>query len=224
LRNTAALSYRGNAMEELSLNFELPGGGALRIGATPSMMHPEQCTFQSSVPLFPNGSAHFAQRDQSRGSLLVDRLFAIEGVGEVLVNHDVVRLSLIGDADWETRIPLVGMAIRDALASGEALISEAVVDSLLPPEEIRRRVQQVLDTIINPAVASHGGVVNLLDVSNNAVFLEFGGGCQGCGMVSVTLKYGVERTIREEVPEVGEILDTTDHASGRNPYYAPSSK
>jgi Fe/S biogenesis protein NfuA len=56
------------------------------------------------------------------------------------------------------------------------------------------------------------------------VFLEFGGGCQGCGMINVTLKYGVERTIREEVPEVGEILDTTDHASGRNPYYAPSSK
>jgi Fe/S biogenesis protein NfuA len=85
-------------------------------------------------------------------------------------------------------------------------------------------VQQVLDTIINPAVAAHGGVVTLLDVANNAVFLEFGGGCQGCGMVSVTLKYGVERTIREEVPEVGEILDTTDHAAGRNPYFAPSSK
>ena len=46
----------------------------------------------------------------------------------------------------------------------------------------------------------------------------------GCGMINVTLKYGVERAIREEVPEVGDILDTTDHASGRNPYYAPSSK
>jgi Fe-S cluster biogenesis protein NfuA len=57
-----------------------------------------------------------------------------------------------------------------------------------------------------------------------SVYLEFGGGCQGCGMVSVTLKYGVERTIRDEVPEVGDILDTTDHAAGRNPYYAPSSK
>ena len=65
---------------------------------------------------------------------------------------------------------------------------------------------------------------HLLDVNNNTVFLEFGGGCQGCGMVSVTLKYGVERAIRDEVPEVGDILDTTDHASGRNPYYAPSTK
>ena len=211
-------------MSELSLNFELPGGGAVRITATPSMMHPEQCTFQSSEALFPNGSAYFAERSQSQGSPLVDRLFAIDGVRDVLVNHDVARVTLAGDADWETMMPLVGMAIRDALAAGTPLISEAVAESMLPPEEIRRRVQQVLDTIINPAVASHGGVVTLLDVSNNAIYLEFGGGCQGCGMVSVTLKYGVERTIREEVPEVGEILDTTDHAAGRNPYYAPSSK
>lgn len=211
-------------MDELSLNFELPGGRTVRIEATPSMMHPEQCTFRSSEPLFPNGSAYFADRGQSQGSPLVDRIFDIENVSEVLVNHDVARVTLAGDADWETKAPLVGMAIRDALASGAPLISEAVAASMLPPEEVRRRVQQVLDTVINPAVASHGGYVTLLDVNNNAVFLEFGGGCQGCGMVSVTLKYGVERTIRDEVPEVGEILDTTDHASGRNPYYAPSSK
>lgn len=211
-------------MSEVSLNFELPGGKSLRITATPSMMHPEQCTFQSSEPLFPGGSAFFAERSQSQGSPLVDKLFDVESVSDVLVNNDVARVTLAGDTDWEMKIPLVGMAIRDALASGAPVISEAVVASMLPPEEVRRRVQQVLDTVINPAVASHGGMVTLLDVSNNAVFLEFGGGCQGCGMVSVTLKYGVERTIRDEVPEIGEILDTTDHAAGRNPYYAPSSK
>jgi Fe/S biogenesis protein NfuA len=94
----------------------------------------------------------------------------------------------------------------------------------LPPEQLRERVQKVLDAVINPAVAQHGGVVDLIDIANNTVYLEFGGGCQGCGMINVTLKYGVERTIREEVPEVGEILDSTDHAAGRNPYYAPSSK
>lgn len=211
-------------MQDISLNFELPGGRTLRIDASQSAMHPEQCTFRASEPLYPDSSAYFSEREHSRGSPLVDRLFDVEGVAEVLVNNDVVRLSLVGDADWEARIPLVGMAIRDALASGQPMIAAEVRDSQLPADELRRRVQQVLDGVINPAVAAHGGVVNLLDVSNNTVFLEFGGGCQGCGMVSVTLKYGVERTIREEVPEVGEILDTTDHASGRNPYYAPSSK
>ncbi|HEX5131430.1 MAG TPA: NifU family protein [Candidatus Krumholzibacteria bacterium] len=211
-------------MEDLSLNFELPGGGALRIDAVQSMAHPEQCTFTSSVPLYPNNSAFFGEQVHSHGSSLVDALFAIDGVVDVLINHDVVRLSLAGDADWESRVPLVGTAIRDAIASGTPLISEEVTSGQLAPEELSRRVQQVLDTMINPAVASHGGFVNLLDVTNNTVYLQFGGGCQGCGMVSVTLKYGVERAIRDEIPEVGEILDTTDHASGRNPYYAPSSK
>jgi Fe-S cluster biogenesis protein NfuA len=211
-------------MEDISLNFELPGGRTLRIDASPSAMHPEQCTFRASEPLYPDSSAFFSEREHSRGSVLIDRLFAIDGVADILVNNDVVRLSLVGDADWDARVPEVGMAIRDVLASGAPLIAEEVRAAELPTAELRRRVQQVLDTMINPAVASHGGVVSLLDVNNNTIFLEFGGGCQGCGMVSVTLKYGVERAIRDEVPEVGEILDTTDHASGRNPYYAPSSK
>ena len=91
-------------------------------------------------------------------------------------------------------------------------------------ETVREKVQEIIDTSINPSVAAHGGVVTLLDVKDNTVYLEFGGGCQGCGMVSVTLKYGVERLIRERVPEVGQILDTTDHASGQNPFYAPAAK
>jgi Fe-S cluster biogenesis protein NfuA len=211
-------------MEDVSLNFELPGGRTLRIDASQSMANPEQCTFRSSIPVYPDNAAHFSERDQSHGSPLVEALFDIGGVVEVLVNNDVIRLTLAGDADWEGRTPLVGAAIRDALATDKPAIAEAVTANQLEPAELRRRVQQVLDTAINPAVAMHGGVVSLLDVSNNTVYLEFGGGCQGCGMVSVTLKYGVERSIRDEVPEVGEILDTTDHASGRNPYYAPSSK
>ena len=210
-------------MDEVTLNFELPQGRSVRITAAPSMMHPEQCTFTVSEPVFPGRSAFFSDRGQAQGSILIDRLFDIDGVADVLVNHDTLRVSLAGDANWEEKIPRAGTAIRDAIASGTPT-SEAVAETMLAPEETRRRVQQVLDTIINPAVASHGGVVHLLDVANNTVFLEFGGGCQGCGMVSVTLKYGVERTIRSEVPEVGAIMDTTDHAAGRNPYYAPSSK
>jgi Fe-S cluster biogenesis protein NfuA len=73
---------------------------------------------------------------------------------------------------------------------------------------------------INPAVAAHGGVVELIDVQRNDVFLRMGGGCQGCGMASMTLRQGVESAIRRTVPEVGAIMDTTDHAAGRNPYYA----
>ena len=94
--------------------------------------------------------------------------------------------------------------------------------ALPTPDVIRKKVQTLIDQAVSPAVAGHGGSVTLLDVRENNVYLEFGGGCQGCGMSHVTLKYGVERLIREHVPEVGEILDTTDHAGGKNPYYQPT--
>ena len=68
----------------------------------------------------------------------------------------------------------------------------------------------------------HGGWVELIDVRKNAIYLRLGGGCQGCGAADVTLRQGIERSIRQMIPEVGEILDTTDHAAGRNPYYQPS--
>ena len=80
-------------------------------------------------------------------------------------------------------------------------------------------LQELLDTQINPAVASHGGNIELIDVKDNVVYIQFGGGCQGCGMVSVTLSQGVEQAIREAFPEIREIVDVTDHAAGTNPYY-----
>lgn len=88
--------------------------------------------------------------------------------------------------------------------------------------EIKERVQHLLDTSINPGVAGHGGFIRLLDVQENVVYLQMGGGCQGCGMADVTLKAGIESLIKEEIPEVTEVLDTTDHSAGRNPYYTPS--
>lgn len=89
---------------------------------------------------------------------------------------------------------------------------------------VEEQIQQVLDEEVNPMVASHGGVVSLLEIKDKNVYLEFGGGCQGCGMIDVTLKQGVEVMIKEQVPEIEAIYDVTDHAGGENPYYQPSEK
>lgn len=80
-------------------------------------------------------------------------------------------------------------------------------------------VQETIDQRINPSIAAHGGYVTLLDVRDDVAYISFGGGCQGCGMVDVTLKQGVQVMIKEAVPELREVLDTTDHAAGTNPYY-----
>ena len=91
------------------------------------------------------------------------------------------------------------------------------------PQEYRgtiaEKVLQIIEQEINPAIAGHGGFINLVDVKDNKVFIEMGGGCQGCGMSQVTLRNGVINSIKNAVPEVSEVLDITDHDSGENPYY-----
>lgn len=86
------------------------------------------------------------------------------------------------------------------------------------------QIQRIFDEQINPQIAAHGGYVQLLDVQGNRAFIEMGGGCQGCGMANVTLKQGVEVAVREQLPEIEELVDVTDHNSGDNPYYKPSKK
>ncbi len=87
-------------------------------------------------------------------------------------------------------------------------------------DPLAKAVQEVLDSQINPGVGSHGGMVTLVEVRDGAAYLRFGGGCQGCAAVDVTLKQGVETAIRAAVPQVTAIVDATDHAAGANPYYS----
>ncbi|WP_051431802.1 NifU family protein [Rhodovibrio salinarum] len=87
--------------------------------------------------------------------------------------------------------------------------------------EAGQAVKQVLDERVNPAVAGHGGHITLIDVQGSRVYVRLEGGCQGCGMASVTLKQGIENEIKRHVPQVEEILDVTDHANGTNPYFQP---
>jgi Fe/S biogenesis protein NfuA len=90
--------------------------------------------------------------------------------------------------------------------------------------EIPQRVVQVLEEQINPAIASHGGYAELVAVEDSIAYLRLSGGCQGCGMAAVTLSQGIEVAILDMVPEITEVIDVTDHASGANPYYEAAKK
>ncbi len=82
------------------------------------------------------------------------------------------------------------------------------------------RVRYVLEAEVNPKLAAHSGNCTLVSVEADAtVVLQFGGGCHGCGMVDVTLKQGVEKTLRERIPEITTVRDATDHSDGKKPYY-----
>tara|TARA_B100000676_G_C18021109_1_gene812670 strand:+ start:182 stop:781 length:600 start_codon:yes stop_codon:yes gene_type:complete len=86
-------------------------------------------------------------------------------------------------------------------------------------DELSKAVADIIASEVNPVVASHGGHVDLIGVDEGKAIIAFGGGCQGCGMVDVTLKQGVEVMIKDNVPGISEVIDATDHAAGTNPFY-----
>ena len=87
-------------------------------------------------------------------------------------------------------------------------------------DPLAQRVQDVLDTMVNPGVAGHGGNVTLERIEGDAAIIRLHGGCQGCGAADITLKQGIERMITEQVSDIRRVLDATDHDAGDNPYYA----
>lgn len=85
---------------------------------------------------------------------------------------------------------------------------------------IEERVQQLIEMYINPAIAAHGGFVTLAGIKGDQALVELGGGCQGCGLAAMTLRQGIESSIKHHVPEILEVVDVTDHAAGENPFFA----
>ena len=79
-------------------------------------------------------------------------------------------------------------------------------------------VEQVLDEQIRPALAQHGGNVEVIDIDNSTLFIRFFGGCQGCSSSKATLKGGIEKVIKNNFPEIQEVIDMTDHSQGEKPY------
>ena len=125
-------------------------------------------------------------------------------------------------------------------AESTPLLEEATIDYLegptgsgfkieraneVPPEfkgTVAEKVMRIIDEQVNPSVAGHGGYITLMDVKDDVVYVELGGGCQGCGMANVTLKEGIEKMIKEAIPEIKEVRDATDHGGGDSPYYDSS--
>lgn len=179
------------------------------------------CRFTVDRPLF-SGYIRFNSKEEAKGSPLAEALFELEGLTGASVAGNVVTVHKVSDEEWPSIGKKIGAIIREKLQSGGPLIADAFRPAQLPPERLKEKVQRLLDGQINPSVAAHGGYVEILDVMDNNVYLRMGGGCQGCGAADVTLKHGIESLIRDQVPEVANIYDTTDHAAGTNPYYSPS--
>lgn len=116
--------------------------------------------------------------------------------------------------DFVERVNESGFEVRAPAATSNGAKAPAE-----PAGEIAERVRRVLDTQVNPAIAAHGGMISLADIDGTEVFVRMSGGCQGCALSRMTLQQGVERMLRQAVPELTAVHDVTDHASGENPFF-----
>lgn len=139
-----------------------------------------------------------------------DRTFDVDGF-RVVVPTDSAALLEGATVDW----------VESMAGSGFKIDSPNLrpVGAAAPTGDLADRVRQVIDMQINPSIAAHGGSVSLVDVRGTVVYLKMSGGCQGCGMASVTLSQGIRRILGEAVPEITDIQDVTNHGAGTNPYY-----
>ncbi|NCO36110.1 MAG: hypothetical protein AUJ92_15635 [Armatimonadetes bacterium CG2_30_59_28] len=181
-----------NKIIELQEKSEKPVKG-LRITATPKS------------PLKAEFSMSFVKADEA--DLAMDKVLDIDGL-RVFVGSDSIEYLQEAEVDF----------IDNMMGSGFKI--EAAPRKLNTPEgPVAERIQRLLDDQINPSIGGHGGNIALIDVRGNIAYVEMQGGCQGCAMSRMTLKNGVESLILENIPEIKQVLDTTDHASGANPYY-----
>jgi Fe/S biogenesis protein NfuA len=133
----------------------------------------------------------------------------------VLVREADAELLDGANVDYVERVNESGFEVRPAVAPAPAGVGRPSAE---PTGEIADRVREVLDAQVNPAIAAHGGMISLVDVEDTNIYVEMSGGCQGCALSRMTLRQGVERMLREAVPELTGVHDITDHASGENPY------
>jgi Fe/S biogenesis protein NfuA len=151
------------------------------------------------------------REDKERTEIAIN----LEGI-RVLLNLDTSNLLSGATIDWSepesgflVETPQPKRAPEPAPRPAGAAGADPLAD----------RVQQVLDDLINPRIAAHGGAVEMVDLADGTLYVRMMGGCQGCAASAATLRQGVERMVREELPEIEQVVDLTDHTSGANPYY-----
>jgi Fe-S cluster biogenesis protein NfuA len=202
---------------------ELPAVPLITIRAEVLLADPGTCKFTVSQTVHPGGPFFFDRAERAAGSPLPEQLFALAGVAHVLISDNVVTVGKHADVDWSQLKAAIGAKIRAQLLTGApALLENASPKAQWgrPDAEVRAAIQALLDGEVNRGIAGHGGQISLVDYRDGKLSIAMSGGCQGCASSTVTLRQGVEVMVRKVAPEVVEIVDTTDHAAGKKPFYA----
>ena len=214
-----------------ALSLDIPRvNRTIGIRAEISFADPDTCKFTvrrilhplGHPPGHPAGSFFFANKARAAGSPFVERLFALPGVANVLIAESVVTIGKEPGASWSALKAAIATAIRAQLLTGMPAILEMAIHASTQGRsdaELGLAVQELLDKEVNRSIANHGGKISIVNVSEGRLFIAMSGGCQGCASSQKTLRQGFEVMVKRVAPEIVEIVDATDHAAGKQPFY-----
>lgn len=180
-------------------------------------LNPDVCVFNVEYSLYL-GTARFMNREEAETSLLAREVFGVGGVAQIMVSEQKLTVVKSSELQWSELGRLIGAVIRRSIQEHQEKKQPLVSESAISTDSLEPLIQKLLDSEVNPSVASHGGKITLVEVKDLKVYLQMSGGCQGCSSAKHTLKDGVEKTIRGRFPQVREIVDVTDHRMGKMPY------
>ena len=172
--------------------------------------NPATLKFLPGQTVLGTGTANFSDGDNIESSPLAKKLFNVEGVVGVFLGSDFITITKKEDLLWEHIKPALLGTIMDFLQSGEEILSNDSRESSHeihegPDSEIIKKITDLLDTRVRPAVAQDGGDITFQSFQQGVVYLHMQGACAGCPSSTMTLKMGIENLLRHYIPEVTEV-------------------
>ena len=181
-----------------------------------------QIVFMIDRPVLGGYSYYTSDRaSAAEYSPLAAVLLEQSGVKSALIHEMNVTLAFnaLSDASAESIARQCGQTIRAHLESGHAVMADAFLANMPSEDVIRDGLQGAIDDEINPGIAGHSGEITITAIVGNTAYIKMGGGCQGCAASGITLRHGVDQSFRRAVPQLGALLDETDHSAGSNPFF-----
>jgi Fe-S cluster biogenesis protein NfuA len=173
--------------------------------------NPNTLKYSVNRELLASGAANFTRKEDAKDrSPLADRLFAVPGIAAVMIGRNFVTVTKADDGDWEQVHRSASTLIEEHLSRDEpVLLGEASSSSQGAKggdSEIERKIREILDNEVRPAVAMDGGDITFEKYEAGVVYVYLQGSCSGCPSSTMTLKMGIENRLREAIPEIQEVV------------------
>ncbi|MBA2745358.1 MAG: NifU family protein [Flavisolibacter sp.] len=177
--------------------------------------NPETMKFVANKLLFPGKSADFPDVESARPSPLATELFGFPFLKSVFIASNFVTLTKTPDTDWQDVIPAIRDFLKEYLEEGKPVVNEEELatrkvestnDVLADDSDVVKRIKELLDNYVRPAVEMDGGAIQFKSYDDGIVNLMLQGSCSGCPSSMITLKAGIEGMMKRMIPEVKEVV------------------